>query len=126
MTLIGFILLLVPSLIFLTMFFVVIPVCVLEGLGPIQSLGRSRELTKGHRWRIFAIYLVPMLVITACNLLLQRSAIAILGVAGYAAMTYLVTAVGSGCRPVTNLATYYELRSVKEGLDIEKLAAVFD
>src|SRR5262249_15839502 len=42
---IGFMLLVVPGLIVLTMLYVVIPVCVVEGLGPIRSLGRSRGLT---------------------------------------------------------------------------------
>jgi hypothetical protein len=29
----------------------------LEGTGPVEALGRSRELTKGSLWRIFAVYL---------------------------------------------------------------------
>jgi hypothetical protein len=40
------------------MWMVALPACVVEGLGPIKSLGRSANLTKGHRWKILGIFLV--------------------------------------------------------------------
>jgi len=42
-----------PGLIVFTMWFVATPACVVERLGPFRSMGRSRQLTKGHRWKIF-------------------------------------------------------------------------
>jgi hypothetical protein len=30
-----------------------VPAAVLEGLGPLDALARSRDLTQGHRWRVF-------------------------------------------------------------------------
>src|ERR1700739_1490424 len=46
---IAAILFLIPAFIVMTMLFVAMPACVVERLGPMQSLRRSRELTKGHR-----------------------------------------------------------------------------
>ena len=48
---VGFasILLLVPGLMVLSAFYVALPACVMERTGPIESLSRSGELTKGHR-----------------------------------------------------------------------------
>jgi hypothetical protein len=123
---IGFMLLVVPGLILLTMFFVIVPVCVVEGLGPIKSLGRSSALTKGYRWRIFAIYLVPAIIIAIVAWILERIGLAIAGWAGYTLVAYVVTAVGSAYQAIVNIMAYHDLRAVKEGLDIEQLAAVFD
>jgi hypothetical protein len=72
MVMIGMFLVVVPGFIAIIMLFVVIPVCVVEGLGPGASIKRSRELTKGQRWRLLAIYLAPAIVIAICNTLLQR------------------------------------------------------
>ena len=48
----GFVLLIIPGLILITMWFVATPACVVERLGPFRSMGRSSQLTKGHRWKI--------------------------------------------------------------------------
>ena len=122
----GFCLLAVPGFIFVTMFYVVIPICVVESLGPLRSLGRSRELTKGHRWHIFAIYLVPVILLGLCHYLLQRHGVRYGGIRGYAAAVFLLTAIGNTYQAIVNIVTYYDLRSTNEGLDVEHLAAVFD
>jgi hypothetical protein len=123
---IGFALLVVPGFILLTMFFVIIPVCVVEGLGPLKSLGRSSQLTKGYRWRIFALYLIPGLIIGVGSGVLAEVGSLIAGAAGYAILGFLGSAVGGAYQAIVNIMTYHDLRSVKEGLDIEQLAAVFD
>ena len=97
-----------------------------EGLGPGASIKRSRELTKGQRWRILAIYLVPAIVITICNNLVQRLGIRVFGVLGYAAGIFLIASIGGSYQAIANIVTYHDLRGVKEGLHIEQLAAVFD
>jgi uncharacterized membrane protein len=52
------VLLIVPGLILYTMWFVGFPACVVERLGPWTSLRRSRELTKGYRWKVLALALL--------------------------------------------------------------------
>ena len=58
----GFMLLIVPGLILYTMWFVAVGACVVERLGPWTSLRRRRELTKGHRWKIFGLVLLLVLL----------------------------------------------------------------
>jgi uncharacterized membrane protein len=67
MTLLGglaSLLLVVPGLILLTMWYVAIPVCVVEQFGPLESLRRSAALTKGHRWKIFGMVVVLIIIST--------------------------------------------------------------
>jgi hypothetical protein len=105
---VGLFLLILPGLIFLTMFLVAVPACVVEGLGPVQSLGRSHALTKGYRWGIFAV----------CA--------GIAGITGAAIASFIAVAIISPYQALVAIVAYHDLRSVKEGLDIEQLAAVFD
>jgi hypothetical protein len=123
---VGIILLIVPGFIVLTMFLVAIPVCVVEALGPLQSLGRSRALTKGHRWKIFAIYIVPLLVLGIGSFILQAIGAAFAGITGAAVASFLIVAITSPYQALVAIVAYHDLRAVKEGLDIEQLAAVFD
>jgi hypothetical protein len=48
---IGFVLIIVPGLILLTIWSVAAPVVVLEHPGVIAALGRSRELVRGNGWQ---------------------------------------------------------------------------
>ena len=123
---VGFILVIIPGFIVLTMLLVAVPVCVVEALGPFQSLGRSRALTKGHRWQIFAIYIVPLLVLGIGSFVLQAIGAAIAGITGAAVASFLVVAVTTPYQALVAIVAYHDLRAVKEGLDIEQLAAVFD
>jgi hypothetical protein len=123
---VGMVLLIVPGFMAIMMLFVVIPACVVEGLGPGASIKRSRELTKGQRWRILGIYLAPAVVFTICNLLVQRIGLPAFGVPGYAAGSFLIASIGGSYQAIANIVTYYDLRAIKEGLHIEQLAAVFE
>ena len=61
----GWILLIVPGLILMTMWSAAMPVLVGEDVGVVDSFGRSRALTKGSRWVIFAVLLIFLIVIYA-------------------------------------------------------------
>lgn len=123
---IGAILLILPGLIILSALFVVVPVCTIERLGPIRSLGRSWELTRGHRWHTFGIYLVPLLVVGAASAFFQGIGSDLGGTTGSAIAGYMVSAVIGPYQAIANIVTYQELRTAKEGLDIDQLVAVFD
>lgn len=58
---IGFVLIIVPGLILVTIWSVAAPVVVLENPGGLRALGRSRELVRGNGWSVFGVIL--MLVI---------------------------------------------------------------
>ena len=40
------------------MFYVAVPACVVEELGPVTSLKRSVALSKGFRWKVFGLFLL--------------------------------------------------------------------
>ena len=122
----GLALFILPGLIILTMYLVAVPVCVVEGLGPVRSLDRSRLLTKGHRWKIFAIYLAPIVPIVVVMFVLIFIGSVVAGATGSIIVAYLGSALFSASEAIVTIVTYHDLRAAKEGLDIEQLAAVFD
>jgi len=56
--LIGFILIIIPGLILITIWSVAAPVVVLERPGAFRALGRSRELVRGNGWQVFGVIVV--------------------------------------------------------------------
>jgi len=60
----GFLLLIVPGLILITIWSVIAPVIVVERSGAIDAFGRSRRLVKGNGWQVFGVIIV-VYVITA-------------------------------------------------------------
>jgi hypothetical protein len=55
---IGFLLIVVPGLILITIWSVAAPVVVLERPGVFAALGRSRELVRGNGWQVFGVIFV--------------------------------------------------------------------
>jgi hypothetical protein len=122
---VGFVLLVVPGLILLVMWAVVVPACLVEGLGPIQSMSRSAELTKGHRWQIFGIMFLVGILNWIGSLILGL----VLAPAGatVAALVNLVwTAAWAVYFNCLLIMIYHDLRVAKEGVDTAQIAAVFD
>jgi hypothetical protein len=122
----GMILLLVPGLIFLTMWYVAIPVCVVERLGPLKSLGRSRALTKGHRWKLFGLLVLLGIaggILGAAVPYLARMAA---GRVAFVIVQYLVQAVVGAFSAILVVVVYRDLRVAKDGIDTDRIAAVFD
>ncbi len=125
----GFILLIIPGLILLVMFWVAVPVAVVERPGVLASLGRSADLTRGHRWKILAILALMMLIAIGFTPLAGVAAWLlswVLGTFGLVVADYLWSIVVGSISAVMPAVTYHHLRSVKEGTDIAQLAAVFD
>jgi hypothetical protein len=109
-----------------TMWFVAVAACVVERRGAFGSIGRSRELTKGHRWKIFGLVLLLFIVSSMVSVLVGL----ILRPAGSMIVTFLgnlVWSAISGAYFATTVAvSYHDLRVAKEGIDIEQIASVFD
>jgi hypothetical protein len=129
----GFLLLAVPGVILLVMWSVVVPVRVAEHKGIFESFGRSRELTRGHRWPIFGTIIVfylgagiaqattrPMIV--AGGITGGSSVTLYMGIA----LTALLSAVVAVVSATLVSCIYYELRLIKEGVGPEQIAAVFE
>jgi uncharacterized membrane protein len=131
------ILLVFPALMLAMMWFVATPVCVVEQLGPFRSMGRSRELTKGHRWRLFGLVLlilIPAVIVGA----IVGVMLFIVGASGFLTLNaVLASSIGKLIGLVWKAAwgaflavviamTYHDLRVAKEGLTTEQIASVFD
>jgi hypothetical protein len=121
----GVLLLIVPGLIFACMYFVSSPVCVAERTGVFASMSRSRLLTKGHRWQVLGIFLLMLIVIIALSSI-AGLAFTPTGATGVMAARLVVGAVVGSFNGVLVSVLYYELRAAKEGVDIDKIASVFD
>jgi uncharacterized membrane protein len=55
-------LLCIPAFIFMVWYIFVGQVVVMENLGGEKALNRSKELTSGHRWRVFAVWLLVFVI----------------------------------------------------------------
>ncbi len=120
----GFIALIIPGYIVMTMLWVAIPVAVVERPGVINSLRRSSQLTKGDRWRIFGIILILGIIEGVPSQIIENMNIDDVKVA--LMLSLAVTAFVGAVDAVVTAVGYHDLRVTKEGVGIEEIAAVFD
>ena len=119
----------IPIVLIVTVYFVTTPACVVEERGPFGSMGRSAQLTKGHRWRIFGLelLLIGLLLIASILIGLLNWALSTIGGPLLGAISGLLwNTVWVAYYAVMVAVAYYDLRVCKEGIDIEQIAAVFD
>lgn len=128
----GFVLLIVPGVMLAIAWCVAVPVYVVERRGILDVFGRSAELTRGNRWRIFGLAVIYVVAVIIVQMVLGM-------VGGIANVT------AGGASPVTSLfimpliqvanaligasgvaALYVDLRQIKDGIGPEGLAAIFD
>lgn len=67
---IGFVLLVVPGLILLTIWCLIVPVIVLEGKSAGDSFGASRELVRGYGWSVFGVIVLTALLLIGFQIVL--------------------------------------------------------
>jgi hypothetical protein len=65
---IGFILIIVPGLILITIWAVIAPSIVVEDRGVIEAFGRSRELVRGNGWNVFGVIVLAFLIVIAVSI----------------------------------------------------------
>jgi hypothetical protein len=65
---IGFVLIIVPGLILLTIWAVIAPAIVVEDKGVFEAFGRSRELVRGSGWPVFGAIVIAFLIVIAVGL----------------------------------------------------------
>lgn len=129
----GIILLVIPGVMLLTAWVVVVPVRVSEDVTVADAFGRSRALTKGHRWKIFALLLIYLVLATLLELamyplvgatILHPTTAALSPIA--ITLGWVVRVVAAAISATGTAVLYYELRTVKEGISPQDLAATFD
>jgi hypothetical protein len=127
LTMLATALFIIPGIIVFLMLFVATPVCVVEQLGPFASMERSSQLTRGHRWKIFGmllLMLLPTIIIVGAFELIAELADG--GFILSAASALIWNAIMGSVYAMLVIATYHELRVIKEGVDTEQIAAVFE
>jgi hypothetical protein len=105
---IGFVLLIIPGLILLTIWAVVAPVTVLEHPGVFAAFGRSRELVRGHGWAVFGAIVLLYLAVVVVSVLAGLIATS-LGSAGRALVQWAVNAVIAPVPALGASVLYYAL-----------------
>jgi hypothetical protein len=106
---IGFVLIIVPGLILITIWSVAAPVVVLERPGGLKPLGRSRELVRGNGWQVFGVIAVLVIGVGIVSAIIE--AIAGSGGTGVAIIVRVIVEIFTA--PLSALAAsvlYFELR----------------
>ena len=127
------------SLYFTCTFWVAIPVTIVEKKGIFASMGRSRLLSRGHKWWIVLILLILFAMQIGVNMVIMMTTRFSLDalrnpdeIVGYRNMgIYAILIVGSnlfvGSLNATMTAVaYHDLRRSKEGVGVEDLVRVFE
>lgn len=129
----GFALLVVPGIIFAMMWFVIVPVLIVERTSIGDAFRRSSELTSGYRWSLFGLAIIFSAVAAGLGILARLFVGAgAFGSPGVDAIwpfiisQFLVKAMMAALGAAGVAVTYYDLRAVKEGIGPEALASVFD
>lgn len=127
-------LLFVPGLILATMWVVTVPSAVIDKTGVLGAFTRSSDLTRGHRWPIFALVMIYSLIL----IIITLAGTTIFG--GFAAMALALSAGPNLGLIVYNVVVgvvfnliaatgvtviYYELRRIKEGVAPQALIETF-
>jgi hypothetical protein len=108
--------LIVPGLVLLTWWAVFAPVVVLERVGAVDSLGRSRALVRGHGWTVFGIIIITFILLAVINGILSAVFVALPDWLG----TYLANIASGITAPFGALAVtlmYFELAREKAGVE---------
>lgn len=125
---VGFLLLIVPGIIWMLSYSVVAPIIVLEKSRDGAAIrNRSWHLVKGHRWKAFGILvvvLVAQFLPSSVSFLIQASFGLESPVAG--AVGNLISGIAGlltyPLNPIAFTLLYYDLRIRKEGFDLEMLS----
>ncbi|EJL23008.1 hypothetical protein family (UPF0259) [Caulobacter sp. AP07] len=123
---VGLVLLVIPGVMLAMVWSMVIPVRVSERLNVLDSIARSRELTRGRRGEIFglaAVYSIAQAVIAWLAGLVATA----LGNEPFALLIQPAIEVVAGVIGAVGIVSIYcELRWSQEGAPADSLAAVFD
>ena len=138
---IGFVLLIVPGIILALMWALTIPVAVLEDKGLRDSVERSAELTKGHRGRVFLIYLLFVILFYIVSIALEMPIFAAIGIAARTnphavpplwmllaipIATFLTQCIVGPLMTIALSLMYYDERVRKEAFDLQHMMATLD
>lgn len=124
---IGFLLLIIPGVLWLLSYFVAIPVVMVEGTGALQTMRRSKDLAYGHRRNIFVIVFMMMVLSWAIAVasyvitLMFWNLTTFTGQVMNQVISGILNLLLAPVWVVAAILFYYDLRIRKEGFDLEML-----
>jgi len=111
---VGFLLLIVPGLVLITLWLLIVPAIMLEGCGVFASFGRSRQLVSGHGWNVFGVIVLTVAILLAVTIGVNI----VESILDSRWVSFVLdVATQTAAAPFLALAwtiTYYELRALKE------------
>lgn len=123
---IGIALFLAPGLWLISVLYAAVSVCVVEQRGVTESMSRSAELTSGYRWKTLGLFLIVFIASILASSVIEYVAGGIGGPTFGSLLANLFQVYLIALGSVLSALVYYRLRSIKEGVDIDRLANVFD
>jgi hypothetical protein len=116
---VGFVLLIIPGIIFLAFLSVSVPVLIVEGRRGTEAMGRSWNLVRGHFWHALAVVVVAALIVGIISGLIG-------GIGGdnwvvrwiFTAIAQIVTVPFAA---LVSILLYLDLRARSESLSAETL-----
>ena len=125
-TTLGFFALGIPGIVLTCMWYVAEPAFVLEKRGILGALSRSAALTRGHRMSMLALWLVPIFVLGALEVSLLTVDVRLGPSSGSFHVGMTIGPVIGLWRGICSAVAYHDLRVLKDGLDTEELAKIFE
>lgn len=133
---VGLVLLIVPGIILYIMWCVATPALVEEREGIFAAMSRSSYLTKGARWKIFALLLLGLVLtwivsgVFGVIMMMSLGANAMIAASeglpmGWMALSALLSTINTTFWATLLTSLYVELRAWKDGPQAESLAEVF-
>jgi hypothetical protein len=111
---IGLLLLIVPGLILLTIWAVIVPVIVIERTSALEAFGRSRELVRGHGWRVFSVIVVLFLLQFVVSAAVQAILVGLTdSFAGYAAADLIERLLIAPLSALAASVMFFELKAMR-------------
>jgi hypothetical protein len=132
----GFMLLIIPGIMLFVIWSVASPALVAERTGVFEALGRSRELTRGARWKVFGVEALLIVGYYIFVAVLGAALIGALGTdfkvvpasgipIGWILATVLISMIVNTVWSTVQTSLYVELRTWKEGLPEQALEDIF-
>jgi hypothetical protein len=133
----GFILLIVPGIMLACAWCVAVPSLIADRTGVIEAFSRSADLTRGNRWRIFALGVILWVLAVVIGMLFNAfSGIATLGgdvqsiveratSPAFIIITVLQKTITAVVGSTLAAVLYVELRRAREGAGPDWLADIF-
>jgi hypothetical protein len=117
--------LVIPGIVFACMWWIAVPVAVVERTNVIESMRRSHVLTKGEKGSVFVVLLVLGLVWLGVTMLLGAVYADVEDPTAFNWALVVLMVVFSVLQAVAAAVGYHDLRISKEGASVDELVAVF-